>query len=342
MPTRCPHLIVGSAVALLAGGLLGACSSTKANRKFLDGEWVQPQDETARLSRLTSAGTVRVFVEGVKGGACNDEVDEDSVLRALRETSGTAYQVVNGVGDGLRLRVVLEGDSHSPAPAVTTYRGVATVQARDVEGTILWESTSTADATKPAPLGSLAERECADELHTKLTESVKSFVLTKVKRAADTPMTVVTMGAPTPAQPVKAARRLAVLEFSGDASVGPEVRTTMSDSARAGALEVVGGQGYLVITRESMATVLKDMGTCAAQEGECEVETGRLIGADLLVTGHLVRVEQALVLTLKLFEVGSGALLATQVLEAPGPLELLRGIPAAARTLTTQGLVDKR
>lgn len=55
---------------------------------------------------------------------------------------------------------------------------------------------------------------------------------------------------------------------------------------------MVRGRGYAVMTRESMAMILKDMGLDAqCQEGECEVETARNIGADLVVSGELVRIQ---------------------------------------------------
>lgn len=136
--------------------------------------------------------------------------------------------------------------------------------------------------------------------------------------------------------------RLAVLEFNGPNDMEIFVLTKLSDEARGGALEVVRDRGYAVMTRESMAVILKDMGLDAqCQEGECEVETARNIGADLVVSGEVVRIQGRLFLTLKLHESKGGSLLATEAVEAKDELEVVRATRAASQKLLEKGAKDR-
>jgi TolB-like protein len=117
--------------------------------------------------------------------------------------------------------------------------------------------------------------------------------------------------------------RLAVLEFTGGGLM-PDVLASFSDEARAGALDAVKQKGMLVMTRESMSAIVADMGACTA-EGACEVETARNIGATFVVTGDLAKVGKNLALSLKLFDVKTGALLATDSIEAKNA-SMLKGV----------------
>ena len=132
-------------------------------------------------------------------------------------------------------------------------------------------------------------------------------------------------------------KRLAVLEFRGK-DVKPEVLATMSDQARAGAL-TVRGRNYDVMTRESMAVMLKEMGGSAkCEEGECEVETARNIGAHLVITGEVVLIEGTYIVTLKLHETAKGTLLATQQVEGKSQLDVIDRLESAAEALVRKGL----
>jgi hypothetical protein len=119
---------------------------------------------------------------------------------------------------------------------------------------------------------------------------------------------VVTMAAAAP--PIaSAAQRLAVL--TPTAPWSPEcqgtawrkdrelrercpVLETLADEARAGALAALRGRDVAVMTRENTAQLLKAMGSSAGctAEGECEVETAKLIGAHYVVSGNVTRVER--------------------------------------------------
>jgi len=130
-------------------------------------------------------------------------------------------------------------------------------------------------------------------------------------------------------------KRLAVLEVQG--SLPGPVLLALSDEVRSGALAALSGQDdYLVMTRESTNALLSDMGldpeTCTAA-ASCEVDVGRQIGADLIITGSFFELEGSQNLTLKVFETDRGKLLATHRVEAEGQKALLDATRAGGLTL---------
>ena len=69
-----------------------------------------------------------------------------------------------------------------------------------------------------------------------------------------------------------------------------------------------------VMTRENLLVLLQASGKDLAEcEGECEVDTGRRIGADAVVSGDLLKFGARLKLSLRLHETKAGRLLATAV-----------------------------
>jgi TolB-like protein len=88
------------------------------------------------------------------------------------------------------------------------------------------------------------------------------------------------------------------------------------------------------MTRENMLVLLRDMGKKECGEGDCEVETARNIGADYVISGKVVRVEQSYFVTLKLHETQGGSLLGTDTVEGASQVDLLRSLREHARQLT--------
>ena len=107
-----------------------------------------------------------------------------------------------------------------------------------------------------------------------------------------------------------AEHRVAVLEFDASRAGADIDRTYFSDLVR-GAVHKAAPQLF-VMTRESTVELLKASGKkledCA---GECEVETGKLLGADYVVSGRLTRVGTRFSLTLRLHATATGELLDT-------------------------------
>lgn len=107
--------------------------------------------------------------------------------------------------------------------------------------------------------------------------------------------------------------RLAVLEMHNETKdLEPKDVRYFTDVVRGAVLRL---QPQLeVITRENLVTLLqatgKDLANC---EGECEVDTGRRIGADAIVSGELVKVGTQYKLSLRLHETRDGRLLGASV-----------------------------
>src|SRR6266478_58581 len=121
--------------------------------------------------------------------------------------------------------------------------------------------------------------------------------------------------AATPAREPAATRIVSVLELRNKQQLrdGPGIDAGyVADRLRA---EVLGaGIDARVISRENMLVMLQAQGKQLADcEGECEVETGRRIGADLVVSGEILRVGESLKASLRLHETRSGRLAARRL-----------------------------
>ena len=79
---------------------------------------------------------------------------------------------------------------------------------------------------------------------------------------------------------------------------------------------------FLVMTRESMEVLLDPSKTIEDCVGTCEVDTGRLIGADWIITGSLFKFGSGMRVSLKLFSTEEGQLLNSVSLKATTPEEL--------------------
>jgi len=96
--------------------------------------------------------------------------------------------------------------------------------------------------------------------------------------------------------------------------------------------------GLEVITRENLLVLLqasgKDLANC---EGECEVDTGRRIGADAVVSGEILKVGTRYKLTLRLHETHDGKLLSAAVASGRTIDELDDAVGRAAAELFGTG-----
>lgn len=112
---------------------------------------------------------------------------------------------------------------------------------------------------------------------------------------------------------LKQGSRLGVLDFKDSTgTLRVEDARYLSDVVRKLALEVK--PKLEVMTKESMVAALEASLTKSKECGaECEVETGRRIGADGLVTGEVIRLGAGYKLNLLFHETKSGALLSTAV-----------------------------
>jgi hypothetical protein len=143
-----------------------------------------------------------------------------------------------------------------------------------------------------------------------------------------------------PRAPLKAGARLAVLELTSKLK-GKDAESVdlpyFADLARGAALRAL--PGVQVITRENLLVLLAASGKKPEDcEGECEVETGRLVGADLVVSGEVLRVGTHFKIDFKLHETVSARMLGQVVAQGHNVDELdgdtqraIAGLVAAAR-----------
>ena len=133
----------------------------------------------------------------------------------------------------------------------------------------------------------------------------------------------------------RAQQRVAVLEFTGDPDVASDAELAyLADKTRGAALKTLDPAEWQVMTRENMLVMLEsnteDLAACL---GECEVETGRSIGAQQVVAGSLLKLGATLRLTLKSFDTESGQLLGYEEVSASDLEELADGISTACTGL---------
>ncbi len=153
------------------------------------------------------------------------------------------------------------------------------------------------------------------------------------------------------AAPAAPARRVAVLDFgaswSAECVSGAklakaereqcEILRLFADEARGGALAVLRPPAYVVMTRENTAQILKDMGG-QCSEGECEVETARLLGASVVVSGAVTLLEETYLVSLKVHDVTTAALLGTGKTRAKTKLEAFDNVRAETERMLKESV----
>ena len=127
---------------------------------------------------------------------------------------------------------------------------------------------------------------------------------------------------------VFAGPRLAVLDLEGTAS--EELRVLLADEIRGGGLQV---NELEVVTKENLLVLMDEMGQSkSCVNDSCEVEIGRSIGADYVISGRLSQIESTWVLSVKLHESAKGNLLAVDKIMTSSKVELV----TSAHNLTTK------
>ncbi len=115
-------------------------------------------------------------------------------------------------------------------------------------------------------------------------------------------------------------KRVAVLEFRDRAGLDPTDLDYLTDAVVRGAVRrALSPARYLLMTKESMITLLEDRGIQMEKvcEGSCEVDVGRKIGAHYIVTGSVWKVGGELEVTVRLFSTRTGDLLGQENVRGP-------------------------
>jgi hypothetical protein len=131
----------------------------------------------------------------------------------------------------------------------------------------------------------------------------------------------------------KDSHRLAVLDFLNPAGLDQQEVDYISDLVRTEARKMLPQDQYVLLTKENIYDMLPpDKRNLAQCEGQCEVETGRMIGVQYLVTGEIVRFGGELRVTVRLYDVTTGNLLESRkaagknVLDLEAPLERVASV----------------
>ncbi|MFN2546747.1 MAG: hypothetical protein ABR567_04900 [Myxococcales bacterium] len=130
-----------------------------------------------------------------------------------------------------------------------------------------------------------------------------------------------------------ATQTVAVLEFRDKVPREQRIDAAyLSDQVRSAVKELL--PSAKVITRENMLVLLEASGKKLEEcEGECEVDTGRRIGADLVVSGELLRFGSQYKLNMKLHDTRSGELISGTVASGATADELDSRLRAAVGKL---------
>ena len=134
------------------------------------------------------------------------------------------------------------------------------------------------------------------------------------------------------ALPAEAAERVVVLELGNPAGLTDQEAQYLSDLVR-GAVNETTGARYFVLTRENLLELLPPGTSLAACVGACEVETGRKVGADHVVSGEVVRFGAQLRASLRLHDTRSGRMVGMETASAVGLVDLEQPLEDAGHRL---------
>ena len=124
-------------------------------------------------------------------------------------------------------------------------------------------------------------------------------------------------------------RLVAVLEFANQAELHEREIAYVTDLVRESSLRLPRAK-YRIMTRENILEMLPPGVDLASCEGSCEVETGRNLGADYVITGSVVRFGGQLRISMKLYATRSAELLGQQ----SGAAESVKALEPVTRSAT--------
>ena len=125
-----------------------------------------------------------------------------------------------------------------------------------------------------------------------------------------------------------AVQRAAVLELTTDSSLDDQVAAFLADTVRGEVLRRLDSAEWQVITRENLLVMLEanaeELADC---EGDCAVETGRRLDADLVIVGGVMTAGTRYRMSLKAYSTASGNLLAFEFASAVDVDALIEAVP---------------
>jgi TolB-like protein len=135
-------------------------------------------------------------------------------------------------------------------------------------------------------------------------------------------------------------KKVAVLELQNKADVTDDEASYLTDKVRDAASRILSRRGFLVITRESLQELVPpgtDLSRCS--DAQCEVEIGRMIGADYIVTGELIKFSGEFRANLKAHHSQTGAFLGAEASAGIALKDLEQSISTSSSRLFGKVLV---
>ena len=128
--------------------------------------------------------------------------------------------------------------------------------------------------------------------------------------------------------------KLAVLELRNDAGLSAAEIAYLTDRVRADASQALPAGAFLVMTRESIEELLPPgVKLVDCLSSQCEVEVGRRIGADYIVSGEVLKFGDELRMNLKAHHCASSAFLGGESAGGARLADLEEGMAAASDRL---------
>ena len=172
-------------------------------------------------------------------------------------------------------------------------------------------------------------------------DNCRCLVREVLRKAAGSQEFASKLDAPRPQQQAATGARrwhgkLAVLDLrSYSKDVPPDNVRYFTDLVRSATLQYA--PGLEVMTRENVIVLLQSTGRKLEDcEGECEVDTGRRLGADFIVTGEIQKVGRRLKISLRLHGTRGGRLLSSTIASGNSVDDLDDSANKAVESLYTQ------
>jgi TolB-like protein len=135
--------------------------------------------------------------------------------------------------------------------------------------------------------------------------------------------------------------KLAVLELRNDAGLSVAEMAYLTDRVRGDASQNLPSSAFLVMTRESIQELLPPgVRLVDCLSSQCEVEVGRKIGADYIVTGEILKFGDELRMNLKVHHCASSAFLGSETAGGARLADLENGVAAASSRLFAKVRAD--
>lgn len=329
---------------LLAAGMHPTLLSAAGQGRPPGGVWAGRDLADQRLANATRQVPPHMVLDGVWDTRAHSRVE---ALLATGHACSSRVAVRNALVSMPNAPFVLDASRHAPLHLQVTmhqekrHRGVmgshlmtraaAHLRMLDNAGYVLWEKDVSAQVDAVVgERGTLVHHTaCGRQLHQRIQNALRTFFLVDVVRAQSRTHQEARFRLP---RDMGSRPLVAVLEPAGVDSVSVAVLMSLSDAVRAGVGDALGNRA-LVLTRENIDIMLDPRAKCPLQEGSCDVDTGRSMGAALIVSGQVTVVDGTLFATLKLYETASGRLLGTQSVHSTSQLGLLKNARTAAKDL---------